>query len=189
MLSSGDTNHGLVWAWVQEQSDYLDIYEYRVLEYLAFSSHVTEANGEDAPIGQVLWGKSATRSISDRTGISRNKIKAVLWDLQAQHGYVRRIPRRRQTRRQGHVPYVIHVYWTTEDDERRARMRAGQEDLPWWFLMPPQTLASIGSLPAQLQDDALATAIKALGRGSYQDPQVGVTARPAGGHLVALRGS
>lgn len=184
MIPAGDTNHGLLWAWLWEQRPHLALYEHHVLDYLTWSAHVTESNREGASVGQVLYSRSATRTITEVTGLSRSKVKSVLWDLQATHGYIHRFPRR-GTRPQGHIPHIIQVYWTDEDDDARDLNRQGKQQLPWWFRLPAKQYGELSSLPENERDAALE---KLLNGGPQHDPQ-GDAARPPDLRLVTPWGS
>lgn len=125
MLPAGNTNHGLVWKWVWDQSPYLDLRELHLLDYLCQSAFVQTINGEGAPVGQVMKSRSSIAGIVATTRLSRTLVFENLASLQAK-AYVWRTPRR-DVGHPGRQPRILRIDWTGDEDQIRARVREGEQ--------------------------------------------------------------
>jgi hypothetical protein len=132
MITAGNTNHGLVWGWVWAQSKHLTRRELLLLNYLGANAFVREPNPENAPVGQVLFGRSSIAEISAFTRTSQSSVHEALNALQAL-AYIRRTPRYTPARG-GRQRRIIQVDWTDAHDQMRTRVREG-EKLPWEYRM------------------------------------------------------
>lgn len=149
MIPTGDTTSYDVADWAHNQAAYIGGHHLLLLLVLAHQAFYHRDNPEGAPVGQVLHGYSGVQVLSAWTGISERSVHRLLWSLQAEHGYITRVPRP-SDQRPGKLPRIIQLYWTARDDAVRASYRAGRSELPDEFVVSAQQI-EIRDRPASLR--------------------------------------
>jgi hypothetical protein len=124
MIPKGDTTSYDVADWAHNQAAYLGSNHLLMLLVLCHQAFYRQDNPEGVPVGQVMTGYSAVPVLADWTGFSERTVLRLLESLQAQHGYLRRLPRHSDAR-SGRQTRIIRLYWTTEHDAMRAVARSG----------------------------------------------------------------
>jgi DNA-binding transcriptional ArsR family regulator len=125
-LPEGEVSPREVLEWAQEQAKFLTPTQTHVLWYLCINAFRKPDNPEDAPVGQVLRGRTPMRKIRLNTGLSERAIRDALNALQ-NAGYIYR------EFRSGNGTSEILVLWTEDMDDVRTEIRAGVRDLPERF--------------------------------------------------------
>jgi hypothetical protein len=149
MIPTGDTKSHDVANWAHNQAAYIGGNHLLLLLVLAHAAFYRRDNPEQAPVGQVLHGFSGVHVLSAWTRISERSVYRLLWSLQAEHGYLTRVPRP-SDQRPGRLARIIQLYWTAEDDAMRASHRAGRSALPDEFVVSAHQI-EIRDRPASLR--------------------------------------
>lgn len=118
------------WGW--GEAKHLAPTQTLVLQYLIANAFLSPDNPEQAPVGQVLRGRSRMVALRKHTGLSDNTARAALRGLQERAYIVTDMKRGRGQSR-------IMVLWDDHHAELRDDLRAGVRDLPAYLRVPSTT--------------------------------------------------
>lgn len=146
MIPAGDTTSIQVKEWAHVQAAFLGGNHLTLLLVLTHFAFYRAKNPEDAPVGQVMEAYSTLQKLAAWTHSHPRTIERTLWSLQAEHGYLTRLPRPADGRA-GKMPRIIQIYWTHEDDVLRDLYRKGKAPLPDEFVVTAEQVENRNRVP------------------------------------------